>query len=397
MIYYTYPTKNPASISIGLEERTTPLITIHEVSTKRQLRQFIDFPVKLYKNNKQFVPSLAIDEAINLNPKKNPAYQYCETKLFLAYKDKKIVGRACALINHAHNEKAGVLDVRFNRFDMIDDITVTQALLDAVEAWGKEKGMMAIVGPIGFCDLDKEGMLVEGFEEKNLFITYYNHPYYPAHLEQLGFIKEVDWVEYQITVPDIIPDRLLRLSEITQKRYGFKIMKFRTKKQMLPYAKQAFVIYNDAFAPLYGTVPLTEPQIDMYIKQFILLVSLDYIFIVQNKLDEVVGVGILAPSLADAIRDSKGRLFPLGWLRILIALRKAKVLDMYFIAVKPEYQLQGVSALILIEGIKAANKNGIKLAETGPELETNIKVQGLWSEFETRRYKRRRVYHKPIR
>jgi len=372
------------------------MVTIKEVKTKRQLHQFIDFPIHLYKGNSNFVPSLAIDEEMNLNPKKNPAYEYCETRLFLAMKDKKIVGRICGLINHAHNTKANALDIRFNRFDMIDDLEVTKSLLDAVSKWGKSREMNNLVGPIGFCDLDKEGMLVEGFDEKNLFITLYNNPYYPAHLETLGFTKEVDWVEYQILIPDAVPPRLQRLSDVATKRYGFEIMKFKNKKEMVPYAKKAFIMYNDAFAPLYGTVPLNEAQIDMYISQFIMLVSLDFIFIVQDKHKEVIGIGALAPSLADAVRDSKGKLFPFGWYRILKSIKHPKVLDMYIIAVKPEYQLQGASALILVEGVKNAIKKGIKVAETGPELEDNTNVQGLWSEFNTRKYKRRRCYHKAI-
>lgn len=368
------------------------MITIKEVKTRRDLNKFIDFPVKLYKDNPYYVPTLAIDEKMNLNPNKNPAYEYCETKLFLAYRDNKIVGRIGGLINHAYNQKTGLNQIRFTRFDVIDDIEVTKMLFKAVMDWASTRGISEMIGPIGFCDLDKQGLLVEGFEEMNLFITLYNHPYYMKHLEELGFVKDVDWVEYQIFAPDKLDARYERLTNAITKRYNYNLIKVKTKKEALRYVHDAFGLVNDAFEKLYGVVPLTQRQIDMYVNQFVMLVNLEYLYLVTNKDDELIGFGLLVPSLAEAAKKSKGKLFPFGWARILRATKKHDVLDMYLIAVKPEYQGLGVNALIMNEGIKDAIKNGVKYCETGPELETNSQVQDLWKGFETRQHRRRRCY-----
>lgn len=372
------------------------MITIKEVLTKKDLNQFIDFPIRLYKGNDFFVPSLSIDERMNLNPKTNPAYEYCETKLFLAYKNNKIVGRICGLINHAHNEKTNGTRVRFNRFDMIDDIEVSKALIDAVSSWAKEKKMTQMIGPIGFCDLDKQGMLIKGFDQMNMFITYYNHPYYVEHMEKLGFIKDADWIEYKVYMPKESIDRLVRIKDLTIKRYGYKLIKPKNKKEAVSYARTAFELVNIAFAPLYGVVPLTSKQIEMYIKQFILLVNLDYVVFVMNKQDEMVGFGLSFPSFAKASKKSNGRLFPFGWIRLLHAIKHHDVIEMGLIAVKPEYQGLGVNALLLAEGVKEAIKNGVPYAETGPELEQNNKVLTQWKDFEVEQHKTRRSWTKLI-
>ena len=368
------------------------MITVKEVKTRRDLKKFIDCPVKLYKDNPYFCPTLAIDEMMNLDPKKNPAYEYCETRLFLAYRDGEIVGRIGGLINHAYNEKIGKKQIRFTRFDVIDDIEVTKALFDEVIKWAKSRDIHEMIGPIGFCDLDKQGLLVDGFEEQNLFITLYNHPYYMKHLEQLGFVKDVDWVEYQIFAPEKINERFERLAEAIKKRYGYKIINLKSKRQAKKHIYEAFEIVNEAFSHLYGVVPLTREQMEIYVKQFTMLVNLDYLYLVTNKNDELIGFGLMAPSFAEATRKSKGKLFPLGWYRILRSIKKHDVLEMYLIAVKPEYQGLGVNALILYEGIKTALKNNVKICETGPELETNTKVQDLWKGFKTRQHRRRRCY-----
>ena len=372
------------------------MITIKEAHTRRERNAFFTFPLSNYKDNPYYVPSLIFDEKWNFNPRKNPAYDHVETVLFLAYDGSRVVGRVCGLINRKLNERTGDKQVRFNRFDMIDDIEVTRALIGAVESWGKERGMDTIVGPIGFSDLDKEGLLVEGFDQPAQFITIYNHPYYVEHLEKLGFGKEVDWVEYKIFVPEAQDPRIERICELAKKRNGYTLHTFTSKKKVLPYIREAFYMYNEAFSELYGFYPLTEAQIEMTISQFISIVTLEYLFIVTNKEDKVVGFGLMVPSLADAVRRSKGRLFPLGLLRIKSALKKHDVLDMYLIAVKPEYAGRGVNALILNEGIKRAIANGVKYAETGPELEDNLNVQSQWKAFKTEQHKRRRCYSKPI-
>lgn len=373
------------------------MIEIKEVVTKRDRKEFIDFPDKLYKDVKQYTPCIYFDEKMNLDPKVNPAYEYCESKMFLAYKDGKVAGRICAILNRAANEKTEKKRVRFSRFDAIDDIEVTKALFFEVERWALEKGMNELNGPIGFCDLDKQGMLVEGFDEMNLSLTLYNFPYYVEHMEKLGFIKEADWVEYQIKVPETVDARMERLSEVVQKRSGVHLIPVKRIKDVVPYIPSAFEIVNEAFAPLYGVVPLTQKQIDMYVKQFINLVNVDYVYIVADKNEDIVGFGLAVPSLAEAVKKCGGRLFPFGWYHLLKAIRgKHEIIELYLIAVKPELQGRGINSVILSHAIKMAIKNGVKLAETGPELEQNEKVQSQWNSFETRQHRRRRCYIKEV-
>ena len=368
------------------------MTVIKEVSGRRDWNRFFSFPLDLYKDNPYYVPTLTYDEKWNFNPKKNPAYEYCETVAYLALNGDRVVGRIAGLINHRLNDMKAIRQARFTRYDVIDDIEVSRALIDSVCGWAREKGMESIIGPIGFSDLDKQGLLVEGFEEKGMFITLYNHPYYSEHLETLGFTGDVDWVEYLIKVPEKQDERIERVCSLAMKRHGYRLKEFKRKKEVIPYAYQMFYMYNDAFAQLYGFCPLNEGQIKMAIDQFIALVSLEYIFIVVDAKDEVVGFGIMAPSLADAVKKSGGRLFPLGFLRILSAIRNHSILDLYLIAVKPEYMGRGVNAVIMNEGIKRAIANGVQYAETGPELEYNSNVQSQWKSFETRQHKRRRCY-----
>ncbi|MGE4583567.1 MAG: hypothetical protein AB7C91_02880 [Sphaerochaeta sp.] len=368
------------------------MITIHPVTTKRDWKRFFNFPNLLYKGNPFYVPALLLDEQWNFNPKKNPAFEYCDTVAFLAKKDGDTVGRIAALINHKLNKAKAQHYMRFTRYDVIDDLQVSRQLFDAVFAWGKTKGMDTVIGPIGFSDLDKQGLLVEGFDQLGMFITLYNHPYYHEHLTQLGFVKDTDWVEYKVFVPQKIDSRIARICEIAEKRHGYRLLSFTSKKEVIPYAHQMFHMYNESFAQLYGFCPLSDEQIDMAIKQFFSLLSLDYIFVVVDRENSVIGFGIMAPSLAKAIQASQGRLVPFGFVRILQALKTYQVLDMYLIAVKPEYFGRGVNAIILHEGLKRAIEHGVQYAETGPELEDNNKVQSQWKSFHTEQHKRRRCY-----
>ena len=368
------------------------MITIKEITSKKDKKKFVDFPNRLYRNNKYYIPPFFQDELEMLNPKKNAAYQYCETRLFLAYRDKKIVGRICALINHAYNKKKNYRQMRFCRFDVIDDFTVTKLLFDQVINWAKERGFNQIIGPIGFSDLDKQGLLVEGFEEESNTITLYNHPYYMEHMAKLGFVKDVDWLEFQVFTPAEMSERINRMSNVIIKRYGYNVIKLKKRKEMMPYIEAGFALINEAFAPIYGTVPLNDDQIKKALKQFVTLVNMDFLYLITNKEDELIGLGLMVPSLNRATKKSNGRLFPFGALRALSALRNPKVLDMYLIAVKPEYQNLGVNVLMLCEGIKSAIKYGVTHAETGPELENNVSVQALWKEFKTQQHRRRRCY-----
>jgi GNAT superfamily N-acetyltransferase len=372
------------------------MITVSTVTTRKEFHDFFTFPVTLYTDNPHFVPSLIFDEKWNFDPKKNPAYDHVETICFLAKEDGKIVGRIAGLINHKLNEQNKTKEVRFNRYDVVDDIEVSRMLIEQVSQWGKERGMDTIIGPIGFSDLDKEGMLIEGFDQPGMFITLYNHPYYVEHMNELQFEKEVDWVEYKVSVPKEMDPRIERITNIAMKRNGYKLMTFTSKRKVIPYMKKAFAMYNDSFKELYGFYPLTDAQVDMTIKQFVSLVTLEYLFIVTDKDEEVLGFGLMVPSLAEAVRKSKGRLLPTGIFRIKHALKHHTVLDMYLIAVKPEYIGRGVNAIIMNAGIKQAIKNGIEFAETGPELEDNLNVQSQWKSFETQQHKRRRCFRKSI-
>jgi ribosomal protein S18 acetylase RimI-like enzyme len=368
------------------------MISVHPVSTKHDWKLFFDFPNHLYADNPYYVPTLLLDEKWNFNPKKNPAYEYCETIAFLARKDGKVVGRVAGLINHKLNTVKEQAYMRFTRYDVIDDLEVSRLLFDAVLAWGRQKGMNTVIGPIGFSDLDKQGLLVEGFDQIGMFITLYNHPYYHEHLKELGFAKDVDWVEYKVFVPQKPDPRIERICEIAQKRHGYRLLSFSKKKEVIPYAHQMFHMYNESFAKLYGFCPLSDGQIDMAIKQFFSLVSLEYIFVVVDAQQSVIGFGIMVPSLSKPLQSSRGRIFPLGFLHILKALKTHQVLDMYLIAVKPEYFGRGVNAIIMNAGIKRAIANGVLYAETGPELENNDNVQTQWKSFHTEQHKRRRCY-----
>lgn len=363
-----------------------------EITKKKDIKKFIDFPNKLYKDNPYYVPCIFGDELKNLNKKKNPAYDYCETKLFLAYQGKNIVGRICGLINHAYNEKKNVNQIRFCRFDVIDDINVTKALFQKVKEWAISRNIHQMIGPIGFSDFDHQGMLVEGFNEMSNSLTIYNHEYYVTHLQQLGFTKDADWLEYQVYTPKEMNERISKLSDIIQRRYGYHVIKINNKSELKSYTQRAFDLINEAFEPLYGVVKLTQRQIDDLIKQFVPIVNLDYLYLISNKKDEMIGFGLLAPSINDALRKCNGHLFPFGFLNVLKDLKKNNVLDMYMLAVKPEYHNLGVNALILCEGIKNAIKNGVQYAETGPELEKNNEVRDQWKEFKTRQHRRRRSW-----
>lgn len=372
------------------------MIEIKEVITKKDLKKFIQFPNDLYKDNKYYVPSLFSDELVNFNPKKNPAYEFCETRLFLAYRDNKIVGRICGLISHAYNKKVNRNIIRFTRFDVIDDIEVSKALISKVEEWGKSRGLNEIMGPIGFTDIDQQGMLIEGFDEMDLSITLYNHEYYKKHMEEIGFRKDADWVEFQVYMPEETDSRLTRVSDMVKKRYGFYRMSFKNHKELKPYAYQALQVINNAFLKLYGTVPLTDAIIDKAIREYVPMVNLDFTIVIANKENEVIGFGLLMPSLAEAFKKSKGRLLPFGIFRMLRALKKLDILEMYFIAVKPEYQKMGVNAIIMDEAIKMAVKHKVKFAETGPELDYNNDVLDQWKNFPHRQHRRRRSWIKDI-
>ena len=373
------------------------MIEIKEVTNRRMLKQFIDFPAKLYKDCPYFTPYLYEDEIDNLVPGKNPASKYCDFKLFMAYKDGKLVGRICGILNHFSNSKYNQKRIRFNRIDMIDDIEVTKALIKAVEDFGKENGMEEINGPLGYSDQDKEGMLTKGFDQLNTFMTFYTHEYYVEHMKQLGFNVDVTWKEYKIYIPKEVDPRLKRASQFVQKKYGFHLQKIKSKRQLTKdVIVEVLKLTNVCYANLYGYVPIDEKQMMHLAGQYIPLINLDYLSLVRDQDNKLVAYGLMIPTPVRALKKHKGHLFPVGWMSFLWDLKHAKVLDMLLVAVDPQYQSSGVMSMIFEQCIENALKNGIEHAETGPELEYNTNVQSLWKMFETENHKERVCWLKKI-
>lgn len=366
--------------------------------TRSQLRNFTRFGIDLYDGNPYFVPPLIHDDVNTLSPKVNPAFDFCEAQCFMAYRDGKPVGRIAAIINSVVNKRTDKKDLRFGFLDFIDDDEVVDALFDAIAKWGRERGMTSMVGPMGFTDMDHEGMLVEGFEEVGTMATIYNYPYYPMQLARLGFEPEGDWVEMSIKVPDAIPDKYARVAEIVRKRNNLKVLKFTSRKKIKEqYGHAIFDLVNRAYDQLYGYSPLTERQINYYIEMYLGIINLDLVTLVVDENDKLVAVGISIQSFSKALQKSRGKLFPTGWWHLLKALRgKTDTVDLLLIAVDPEYQNKGVNALLFTDLIPNYIKAGFKYAETNPEMRTNQKVQSQWEYFETRQHKRRRSFRKDL-
>ncbi|MCD6116978.1 GNAT family N-acetyltransferase [bacterium] len=369
-------------------------IIIKEVKDISDLREFISFPYKLYAENKYWVPPLRFDEINTLRKDKNPAFDFCEAKYWLAYKGGKVVGRIAGIINNRYIAKWKNKYARFGWIDFVDDEEVTKALLDTVENWAKEKGMEAIEGPLGFTDLDYEGMLVDGFEELGTMASIYNHPYYPEYMEKHGYQKEIDWVEFEIKIPKKVPEKIKRIANISLQRNKLKVLKTRKRKDLLPYAKDMFNVLNMSYENIFGFVPLTEKQIDVYVKQYFGFIRPEYISMILDKDDRVAAFGITMPSFSKALQKAKGRLFPFGFIHMLKAMKNNDVIDLYIIGVRPDMQGKGVNAIMFNEIMKIIiNKKFVK-AETNFELENNYKVQAQWKYFEKRQHKRRRCYIK---
>ena len=373
-------------------------IEIRKIDTKCGLKKFVKWGIDLYKGNECFVPPLVMDDVNTLDPKNNPAFDFCESIYFMAYDDGKPVGRIAGIINNVVNEKTGKKTLRFGWVDFIDDPRVSEALFRAVEVWGRSKGMEEIVGPLGFSDMDPEGMLVEGFDQEGTMATIYNYPYYPKHLEAMGFEKEADWIEFRMTVPDGIPERYQRISDIIKRKYELSTPKYTSAKKLVKdYGQEIFQLINEAYSELYGYSPLTPRQINRYISMYIPVLRLDNISLIVDKDKKLIGVGIAMPSMSKALIKCRGRMFPFGWIHLLKALRgQNDVVDLLLVAVKPEYQSKGVNSLLFTDLIPCFIKNGYKFAESNPELELNQKVQSQWGYFETRQHKRRRAYRKPL-
>lgn len=373
------------------------MLKIKEVRTRKQQKIFAEFNTKMYKAIPQAIPKLITDELNIFNPKKNPAYEYCRTKQFLAYRDGRCVGRIAGIINKAANDKWNTRRIRFSRVDFVDDMEVSKALFQAVEDWGHEEGLSELHGPIGFNDMDQEGMLIEGFDEESMFITIYNYPYYIKHLESLGFRCDTDWVEYQVKIPREANERLNQLSTAVLRKHRLKLIEPKTRKQIKPYITKIFDLYNIAYENLYGTVKLSYKQIMKYYDEFILLINPNYVKLLVDEEEQLVGFGLALPSLNRVVRRYGGRLFPFGWYHLLRApYTETRVLDLYLIGVLPQMQNKGLTAVLMNSMAESARERGFEYAETGPELENNHQVQALWKHFETRQHKRRRCWIKSI-
>ena len=374
-------------------------IEIKEIKpTRKEIKKFSMFSTNMYKDNKYYVPDLLMDNLDTFNPAKNPASEFCDSKLFMAYRDGKAVGRVAGIINRVVNEKCNEKNVRFGFIDFVDDEEVSAALMAAVESWGRSQGMDHIVGPLGFTDMDPEGMLIEGFDQVSTMATIYNHPYYQQHIEKLGFERETDWVEFKIVVPDVIPEKMVRICEIVKKKYNVRNIKYTNAKALVKdYGQAIFQLINEAYSQLYGYSPLTPRQIDHYINMYLPVLRLENVSLIVDADNTLIGVGIAMPSMSKALQRSRGKLFPFGWYHLLKGLKgKNDVVDLLLVAIKPEYQSKGVNSLLFNDLIPCFRKNGYKYAESNPELDDNQRVQLQWQYFETTQHKRRRAYKKAL-
>lgn len=375
-------------------------VEIKKVSTPRELKKFIRFNYEFYKGNPYSVPDLYDDMLNTFSPAKNAAFDFCEADYFLALREGKIVGRVAAIINHRANETWGRKCVRFGWIDFIDDPEVSSALIDTVKDWGRQRGMEEIEGPLGFTDMDAEGMLVEGFDQLSTMATIYNYPYYPQHMERLGMEKSADWVEMKIYIPEEIPEKHQRISDIIQRKYNLHIRKLTSKKEVREsgIGHEIFRLINEAYAPLFGFSKMTEKQIDQYVNMYVPVLDLRMVTIIENADHEIVGVGISMASLSRALQKAKGKLWPFGWFHLLKALKwkRPKVLDLLLVGIRPDYQGKGVNALLFTDLIPIYQEMGFEYAESNPELEANDKVQNQWQYFKTEQHKRRRAYKAKI-
>ena len=381
-------------------------VEIRRVTDKRGLEAFIQFHYDLYRGDPYDAPNLHSDEVHTLSRDRNSAFEFCEAEYFLAYRDGKVVGRVAAIINHRYNEQWQRPAVRFGWIDFIDDVEVSRALLKTVEDWGREKGMKEIIGPLGFTDMDPEGMLTSGFDQLGTMATLYNYPYYPEHMEQMeGYEKDNDYVEYKVFVPkEGMPDKMRRVAELTMERYNLRVKKLTKQDVFGPakYGHRVFDVINRTFGHLYGYSTMSEKQIDEYVDMYFKFLDLNMVTLIEDHSlpdHPVVGVGITLPSLTRALQKCRnGRLWPFGWWHIVRALKfhKTDIVDCLLIGVLPEYRSKGANALLFYDLIPIYQQHGFLWGETHVEMETNGKVQSQWGYFDHEQHKRRRCYKKAL-
>ncbi len=369
---------------------------IEIIEVDNDLKSFIKFPEILYKDTSNWIPPLRYDEKNILSKKKNPAFEYCEAAYFLAYKKEELVGRVAAIINHNANNAWGQRVVRFGWMDFVDDVEVSEALIKKVENWGKAKGMEEIKGPLGFSDMDKEGLLIDGFDNIPSITTIYNFPYYQHHYERLGFEKDVDWIQNSISVPSKINEKILAFHKIIEQRYGLKICEYRNNKELMKKGIEMFQAYNMCFSKLYEFSTVSEKQIIAYAKQYIPILRKDLICMIEDSNGKVVAFALLLPSLSKAFAKAKGKLFPFGFIHILRALRKIDFIEMLMIGVVPEYQNKGLNAILFHYLHTVCLKNNVKFVVANPQLEDNKAVRSLFADYPQELYQLRRCFKKNI-
>lgn len=374
-------------------------VTVTRVQNKRAFKEFLHFPLTLYKDMPAFVPPLIMDDADTLDPKKNPAYEFCDAAMYLAYKDGKLAGRVAAIVNRKANAAWNHDEVRFGWFDFIDDREVSKALLEAVEAFGRERGMTTVLGPLGFTDFDPEGMLVEGFEYLSSMALHHNWPYYKDHMEALGYAKDVDWLEYRIYIGDTIPDKYIRVAKVVEERYGLKLRKI-TKREVrkTDVGYKLFDLINETYSSLYNFTVLPKKMVDKYVGFYLGVLDLKFVSLVEDKDHNIVGFGVVMPSITRALKKCNGKLFPFGWFHILRAMywKYEENFEMLLIGVKPEYQKKGVNSIVFVDLMKELLKGGFVYGESNAELESNLDIRSQWGDLEVKECKRRRVYKKAV-
>ncbi len=368
------------------------MIKINEATTRKEMKKFIMFPFELYKNDKNWVPPLIFDEWNTFRRDKNPSFEHCEAAYFLAYKDEKVVGRILAIINHKANEKWNEKRTRFGWIAFIDDLEVSKALVDAAENWGNSHGMKGIHGPLGFSDLDPEGMMIEGFENQPAITSAYNYPYFPVHMEKHGFNKSVDWVQFKIKANQPVPEKVARINKLISQKYNLRTFIPKTKKETLPYIPKFFETLNTAFKHLYGFTELTEKQIKYYTSAYFGFARPELLCFILDDKDNMVGFGIIFPSLSTAFQKANGRLFPFGFIHILKALKKYDTIDLYFNGVHPDWQNKGIHSLYYAAMNEVAIKLNVQTAITTGQLETNVNAVGIWDNYEKEPYLKTRCY-----
>ncbi len=374
-------------------------VEIKEVQSRKELREFVNFPEKLYRHNPYYVPPLEFDQMDTLDQKKGAAQEFCDSKLYLAYKDGRLAGRVAAIVNRLANKQWNHKEVRFGWYDFIDDREVSKALMDKVEEFGRKYGMESVVGPLGFTDFDPEGLLIEGFDQLSTMALIYNYPYYVDHIEGMGFQKDADWIEYKIYVPKALPERVARMANIIEQRANVHITPLTRKLiKEKDYAHKIFKIINDCYKNLYNFTVLPEKMADKYIGFYLKVLDLNYVSLVENERDEIVAFGITMPSIARALQKSRGKLFPFGWWYLVKSLffKREDGVEMLLVGVNPDYQNSGVNTLVQADMFKKYTEAGVKWAETNAILETNIKNQGQFKEFDHECKKRRRSYIKSL-